>query len=339
MFANPLAKAFFARVNHCSACLPFNLNWGVDTKPIKSFLQAHPLSVIDIGARGGGTGELEGLTQFVSHIGFDADDEECRNLMQNPPKGYANFRVYPYYIGEPGTVDFHLYENRIMSSMYPMNPEYTRAFGNPGVNLDRTIQMTAVPLDEVMAKEQLNAPDLLKIDTQGSERDILQGSSRTLAETSLVEVEVEFSQMYVGQPLFSDLDPILRSAGFELLYFNRIFHQRKKFYTGLSRGQVICADALYGRSPSRLENYSPERIAKYIILLCHYGHRDLARQIYSENPKVNEVCPGIASCFPKPPSLVRAGIVLQLDKFICFLLHMGKTNHVTHDSDRSWPIR
>jgi len=336
---NAIFKAFFTRVNHCSACLPYNLNWGVDTKPLRSFLLSHPVSVIDIGARGGGAGELEGLSRFVDHVGFDADEEECRRLMEAPPENYAGFRVYPYFIGQPGIVDFHLYSNRIMSSMYLMNPEYTRAFGDPSVRLDRTVQMTAVPLDEVMAKEQLSGPDLLKLDTQGSERDILRGATRTLSETSLVEVEVEFYPMYEGQPVFADLDPVLRSAGFELLYLNRMFHQRKKFYTGLSRGQVICADALYGRSPSCLRSFSLERIAKYIILLCHYGHRDLAYQIYSEHPNSSDICPGIAKCFPKPPSLVRAGLVLQFDKLICLLLHVGRTNHVTHDSDRSWPIR
>jgi FkbM family methyltransferase len=334
-----LSRALFTRVNHCSACLPYNLSWGVDPKSVAGFLSSNPLTVIDIGARGGGTGELEGLSKFINHIGFDADAEECRRLMAAPPASYADFRVYPYYVGEPGKVDFHLYQNRIMSSAYRMNPEYTRAFGDPSVKLDQTLQMTAVPLDTVMEKERISAPDLLKIDTQGSEFDILRGADRTLGKTSLIEVEVEFYPMYEGQPLFADVDPLLRSAGFELLYLNRIFHQRKAFYTGLSRGQVTCADAVYGRSPNRLDGFSLERITKYIILLCHYGHRDLAYQILKEHPDLVHLCPGIKEFFPKPPSLARAGLVLQLDKLICLLLRLGRTNHVTHDSDRSWPIR
>jgi len=334
-----LLKAFFTRVNHCSACLPYNLNWRRTPKSVQAFLRANPLVVIDIGARGGGTGELEGLPKFVNHVGFDADAEECERLMRAPREEYAEFRVYPYYIGSPGTVDFNLYANRIMSSTYAMNTEYTRAFGDPSEKLDRTVRLQAVPLDEVAAKEKLAPPDLLKIDTQGSELDILRGSTNVLRETSLIEVEVEFYPMYQGQPVFSDLDPLLREAGFELLYLNRIFHHRKNFYRGLSKGQVICADALYGRSPSRLQAFSPERLSKYIILLNHYGHRDLANQIYVEHPEAVKVCPGLKDCFPKPPSLLRTGLVLQLDKLICFLLHLGRSNHVMHDSDRSWPIR
>jgi FkbM family methyltransferase len=334
-----LLKAFFTRVNHCSACLPYNLNWRRTPKSVHAFLRANPLVVIDIGARGGGTGELEGLSSFVHHVGFDADDEECHRLMSTPPPEYAEFRVYPYYIGSSGPVDFNLYSNRIMSSTYAMNTEYTRAFGDPSERLDRTVRLQAIPLDEVAAKEKLAPPDLLKIDTQGSELDILRGSTNVLRETSLIEVEVEFYPMYEGQPVFSDLDPLLREEGFELLYLNRIFHHRKNFYRGLSKGQVICADALYGRSPSRLQDFSPERLSKYIILLNHYGHRDLANQIYVEHPEAAKVCPALKDCFPGPPSLLRVGLVLQLDKLICFLLHVGRSNHVMHDSDRSWPIR
>ena len=63
-----------------------------------------------------------------------------------------------------------------MSSTYAMNTEYTRAFGDPSEGLDRTVRLQAVPSDDVAAKEKLEPPDLRKIDTQGSELDILRGS-------------------------------------------------------------------------------------------------------------------------------------------------------------------
>ena len=223
---NAIFKAFFTRINHCSACLPYNLNWKVNTKPLRGFLSSHPLSVIDVGARGGGTGELAGLSRFMRYVGFDADQEECRRLMDAPRGGYAEYRVYPYFIGQSGTVDFHLYSDRSTSSTYEINSEFSRAFLEPSPRLQRTVTLEAVRLDDVVAKDHLSAPDLLKLDTQGSELDILRGSSRTLTETSLVEVEVEFYPMYKGQPLFADVDALLRSSSFELLYLNRVFMQR-----------------------------------------------------------------------------------------------------------------
>jgi len=336
---NAIFEAFFTHINHYYACLPYNLNWGVNTRPLRGFLSKNHLTVIDIGARGGGTGELAGLSKYIHYVGFDADQEECRRLMDAPSNGYADYRVYPYFIGQAGAVDFHLYSDRGWSSIYEINSEFSRAYLEPPPRLERTVTLDAVRLDDVVAKDHLSAPDLLKLDTQGSELDILRGSNRTLAETSLVEVEVEFSPMYKGQYLFGDVDALLRSHNFELLYLNRIFLQRKKFYKGLSRGQVVFGDALYGRSPAQLGGFSLERIAKYIILLCHYGHLDLAYQIYVEHSKVRELCPTILHCFPKAPSLVRRGLVSQLDKVICLLLHIRRANHTFCESDRSWPIR
>src|SRR2546426_7339485 len=174
-------------------------------------------------------GELAGLSRFVRYVGFDADQEECRRLMGDPPGDYAEYLVYPYFIGEHGTVPFHLYSDRAMSSTYHVSDEFSHAFLQPSPRLEQTITLEAVSLDDVIAKEHLIAPDVIKVDTQGSELGILLGASSTLAQTFLVEIEVEFCPMYKGQPLFADVDALLRSHGFELLYLNRVFMQRKRF--------------------------------------------------------------------------------------------------------------
>jgi FkbM family methyltransferase len=264
--------------------------------------------------------------------------------MGDPPGGYMDFHVYPYFIGKPGAVNFHIYDiagHRGCSSSYEFNDEYVRAFaracGPPC--LERTVVLEAVGLDDVMIREGLGPPDILKLDTQGSELEILRTAGQALQGTSLVEVETEFFPMYRGQPLFADVGTLLRSSGFELLYLDRHFEQRRVIFKGLSRGQLIDADALYGKSPSQLRHWLPERIAKYIILLCHYGHLDMACQILKEHSEVLELCPSIARCFPRAPSTVRRALVCQLDKLTCLLLHIRRTNHVYSGWDRSFPTR
>jgi FkbM family methyltransferase len=331
--------AFLKRVSHHYATLPYNLNWGVDTAPIRAFLSENPLCVVDVGAHGGPMGELEGLSRFVSYAGFDADREECRRLQAAAPSGYAAFRIYPYFIGPAGTVDFHVYARAGLSSSYRISDEYNAAFIDTPFEAQRVVPIQALPLDEAMEREGLRPPDLLKLDTQGSELAILSGSVRTLSETPLVEAEVEFFPMYDGQPLFADVDAFMRAHGFQLLYLNRAFQQRRKFYKGQSRGQLVFGDALFGKAPSALSGLSPERIAKYVILLAHYGHVDLACQVYSEHPEIRTLCPGLSHCFRPAPSLLRRGLACQFDKVICLMLHARRTNHLMGDSDRSWPIR
>lgn len=319
--------------------LPYNLNWGIKTGRLANFLCNNPLFVIDIGARNGAPGELAGLSKFLSYVGFDADQQECHRLMSEPRGDYASFRVFPYFIGRRGTVNFHLYHDRGTSSSYEIGGQYSDAFLEPPPKLERAVTLNAIPLDDVVDREHLDFPDFLKLDTQGSELDILRGASRTLAQTSLVEVEVEFYPMYKGQPLFADVDAHLRSAGFELLYLNRVFTQRMNVYKGLSRGQLIFGDALYGRSPSKLNGFSPERITKYALLLCHYGHVDLGYQILQEHEELRAICPEISGCFARPPGPIRRRLMLLLDRLMLLPLHLRRTNHMFGDSDRSWPVR
>jgi FkbM family methyltransferase len=280
----------------------------------------------------------------MRYVGFEADEEECRRLMGDPPGIYSDFQVYPYFIGKPGIVTFHIYDlagHRGCSSSYEFNDEYVGAFAHTSgaPRLVRTVALEAVGLDDVMFRKRLTPPDLLKLDTQGSELEILRTAGRTLADTSLVEVETEFFPIYKGQPLFADVDTLLRSSGFELLYLDRHFEQRRVIFKGLSRGQLIDGDALYGKSPSQLRHWSPERIAKYVILLCHYGHLDMAYQILKEHSEVLELCPSISRCFPRAPSMVRRGLACQLDKLTCLLLHIRRTNHLYSGWDRSFPTR
>lgn len=56
--------------------------------------------------------------------------------------------------------------------------------------------------------------DAIKLDTQGSELDILRGASRALSSCTLIEIEVEFNPIYEGQNLFCDVDRFLRDRGF-----------------------------------------------------------------------------------------------------------------------------
>jgi FkbM family methyltransferase len=336
---NALLETILGRMKGRSVSLPYNLNWGIKTEPLSDFLSKSRIFVIDVGARNGPPSELAGLSKFLCYVGFDADQQECQRLMSVPHEDCASYRISPYFIGRGGTIDFLLYSDRGTSSNYRIDGQYSEAFLEPPPQLERAIALNATPLDDVVDREHLDSPDFLKLDTQGSELDILRGASRTLAQTSLVEVEVEFYPMYDGQPLFAEVDSFLRSAGFELLYLNRVFGQRRNIYKGLSRGQLLFGDALYGRSPSQLGGFSPERKAKYTILLCHYGHVDLAYQIYQEQDEVQAICPAISGCFSMPPGPIRRKLMLLLDRLMLLPLHLRRTNHMFQDSDRSWPVR
>jgi hypothetical protein len=101
----------------------------------------------------------------------------------------------------------------------------------------------------------------MKVDVQGAELDVLRGAERSLESARVIETEVEFQELYRGQPLFTDVDRFLRERGFGLWRLREIHH------CGLSRagrgepvfgvgdyveltrlgGQIAWANAVYVR--------------------------------------------------------------------------------------------
>ena len=68
-----------------------------------------------------------------------------------------------------------------------------------------------VPVDrlDTLASADGFQPDVLKIDTQGSELMVLEGATKTLLKSVvLAEIEVSFFQRYVDQPVFADIETV-----------------------------------------------------------------------------------------------------------------------------------
>ncbi len=79
-------------------------------------------------------------------------------------------------------------------------------------------------LDDFMADEGSPRIDALKLDTQGSELDILRGSVKCLEGIRHVEVEVALNELFAGGPLFGEVDAFLRARGFALWRFRDLVH-------------------------------------------------------------------------------------------------------------------
>jgi FkbM family methyltransferase len=337
--ASILADAFERFPSHYQAVLPYNLNWMIeDVAPIRDFLSAHPIVVADIGARGGQLGELAALEPFLCYYGFDADAEECKRLAQSPPGGMHSHRVLPYYVGrENGMVDFHLYKNAGESSRFKPNVRFQKCF-HPDLVIKNTVRLTSATLDRIIADEDLDQPDFIKLDTQGTELEILQAAPAAVAGALLIEAEVEFTEIYDGQPLFHDVARFMHESGFELLYLNRVFQSRPGF-SGQARGQITFGDALFGRRETELASFPAERLAKYTVLLVNYGHLDVARQMMDTLPEMAALIPRLSEYFVPPQSKADRLAIMASDKILCRQLHERRTNKLSFDSDRSWPFR
>jgi hypothetical protein len=127
--------------------------------------------------------------------------------------------------------------------------------------------------------------DFLKIDVQGAELKVLHGAPRLAATALVMEIEVEFVQLYQGQPLFADVDIYMRSQGFQL---HALPHGTQYYYAPVidhdqplaGLNQLIWSDAIYIPNFETVAALPRARRLKMAALLHDfYGSWDLVLHI------------------------------------------------------------
>ncbi len=216
----------------------------------EGLLAASPLVVVDVGASGG-------FWPFWSHfgthrrmIGFEPDAKECARLRES-----RGMEVYPVALGaKPEQAVFHQLRNPCCSSFLEVNREYWARFplGDTHLEVGKSV-VDIADLDGVAADNGLETVDFIKLDTEGTELDVLKGAAGLLENEMLgVQVEVAFQPIHHGRPLFGEVDAYLRDKGFALFDLSPWRHARKALppidgYAAApsTYGQVVWGEALY----------------------------------------------------------------------------------------------
>ena len=240
----------------------------LDSTSVLANLLTEPLVVADVGCRWGFSDSWLRLGDRCTAIGFDPDAEECERLRKRY-RSSPQVTLVPVGLGaEAGLATLYMTTAPGGYSLFPPEPEAVER--HPGLDtgkLEGTAVVEVAALDDWCAQEGVGRIDVVKIDTQGSELDILRGAERILDTTRAVEVEVEFNELYTGVPLFGDIDRYLRSKGFVLWRLRNLAHYAQhgadKDWQGLEAhywdeyaatffsgsGQLYWANAFYLRSP------------------------------------------------------------------------------------------
>lgn len=201
------------------------------------------LVIVDVGCRWGFAEKFLGQPNDFLVFGFDPDAAECERLN----KKYASDYVTAVPIGLSSTTGPKtLYLTREPACSSLIQPDAYLTSNYPALGCATEIGRTEIQtttLDEWSSAAGLPGIDYLKIDTQGTELDILMGGQRQLKTVRAIEVEVEFNPIYKGQPLFSDVDHFLRAQGFVLWKLSNMVHYSKKRSAGAPIGKdIVCFD-------------------------------------------------------------------------------------------------
>lgn len=232
-----------------------------------------PIVFVDGGARGARTHRLRKLFPDMRFIGFEPDASECETLNRDAPDGFQYFSVA--LARDAGVLTLNVTKNPACSSVLPPNARLLdRLMGlGPEFETVSTIDVTAASLDAFLPAHDIDYVDLLKLDTQGTELGILEGADQLLRTSILgLQVEVEFSPMYVDQPLFADLDQHLRAQGFSLFDLTRYRVRRARFpKASRTRGQLLWGQAFYLKDVEAVRSHSQRLRLAALAAVLDFG--------------------------------------------------------------------
>ncbi|MCS6988178.1 MAG: FkbM family methyltransferase [Chloroherpetonaceae bacterium] len=252
---------------------------------LKKYITA-PLTLIDIGARAGINARWKNLPSKVPMriIGFEPDEAECATLNA---KGDPFVKYLPLAVGNRGEArTFHLLQAEGSSSLFRPNYVFVNRFVSaPNYAIKREVPVATQALDDALKQAGIDDVDYVKIDTEGCERDILNGAGETLKRVFAVEVEVWFNRVFSNAPLFRDIDALLAEQGFVLfdLAKSNYFKRKSGARLGGPKGQLVAGDAIYFRDIPALPKdslfYAKDKLVRAIVLTMQYRYFDFAMEI------------------------------------------------------------
>jgi FkbM family methyltransferase len=249
------------------------------------------LQVVDVGASsiGGGTEPYSALADFcrVRVTGFEPDAEALAAL-RSEHQGSQERCYLPHFVGDGADAVFHETNWSLTGSLLQPNRPVLDRYANLGSLTQERARhpVRTVRLDDVIPAGGM---DLLKIDVQGGEGRVFDGASARLEECLLVWTEVEFLELYRGQPLFGDIDRMLRERGLRFYGFAGIGQRHLLDWdaSAVANGalpaprshQQLWADAIYLPAPERIATLDADRALRLALIVHHVlGAWDLCHE-------------------------------------------------------------
>ena len=293
-----------------------------DAKVVRNILRSTHIDLLDVGSIGGVEPRWAKIKESIGYVGFEPDnrDEKVKTL------GFKSHRVIPFALGSLNSkLKLNISRDIGKTSVYEPNIEYLSQY--PNWRRFETIKMEEVDartIDE-LGFENI---DFIKLDIQGGELNALLGASKSLDSVLGIELEVEFKDLYLNQPLFGDISQFLTDKEFEFIDFVNLCRWERNGFTGL--GTCAFGDALFLRTPEFMaeSNLSEQKIAQYIAILYIYNRFDLIDVLFKINDKLDGEFKSMKKLIQK--KRIRYKIVGKINRINSVLLSMFGVEFRSH---------
>jgi FkbM family methyltransferase len=160
-------------------------------------------TVYDIGAcKGKWSSSVKNtILPNAEFILFEANTE-YKNMLEN-----TGFKYFNSVLSNPGRVSVKFFKGLDTGDSY--YKESTKWYDSKSC-----VELPCTTLDKIIALNNLSTPDFIKIDTQGSELDILSGAESIINDVKIIYCECPIIQYNLGSPNIQEYLDFFKNLNF-----------------------------------------------------------------------------------------------------------------------------
>jgi len=266
------------------------------SKNLHSLIENDPFVLCDIGARGELTEPWKTFNHFypklITILAFEPDQQEFQKLNEKPKN---NIKYFPYALwNSEKNLKIHIVKNESSSSIHPPNHDLLADFDpihGDIRQIKNSITVSAKTLDGILDSIDYDV-DFIKIDTQGSEYEILEGSKKVLENLCFgCTLETWTMEIHKNQHLSFEIMKFMHDYGF--LFFDlqigatwgRNFSNKIPLK---SNRQIVGLDFLYLKNSAFFYESNPKlsKVVKAVAISDVWGFPDYAIQLIEKYEKI-----------------------------------------------------
>lgn len=179
-------------------------------------LGIYPNTFIDVGANRGMLAKTVNYIYPNCKIYSFEPIKNCYVELQTLENSITNLKSFNCALSDyTGTADFHESKYDYSSSLLKMAKKHIDAF--PYTEESSAYKVDVHPLEYFSNKMELKSPIILKIDVQGAELKVMQGTGEIANFLDYIICEMSLTELYEGQPLIGDVVKYMSEKGFNLI--------------------------------------------------------------------------------------------------------------------------
>jgi len=176
--------------------------------------------VFDIGAYVGNISlKYASLFPDATIFSFEPFNESFAQLKEKAAKGDYDIRPFKLALADKSyKTKLHVNTYTPTNSLLPSHEAAASHWGENLLETRRYEEISVTTVSEFCNREKIDYIDILKLDTQGTEYDVLKGAEKMLKtrKIGLIYMEILLADTYVGQKTLPEITELLAQFGYRL---------------------------------------------------------------------------------------------------------------------------